>query len=218
MDYQSLLSSGNWADDLGYSGAPYRRRCPESSNSDHQFFSLWAYRDDPKDDAGKQVVAAFCEPSYWKKRVRLSVSVQDDITLGAAKPLAARQQVSDDEFNRTTFENLLGWGQPDSEYCEPKDFAFYRRPQDSVRLNDTAINRNKTTFRKSVMLSFALANDIRPPETYGSVEVMEEVYQRAHRYLFSLAINSLLENNTANLEDDTATMISEATVITVCDM
>lgn len=198
MEYFSMLPTEIYRQNLKANEAPYEPRCPPSARSDHQFLAIWARGNNTKsnkDDVDTEVAAAFCEATYWKQDVRVSTLSKDSSVLEPPMSLSPRQELSDRDFNRTAFETLLGYGLPDPEYRKLKDYPFVATPNHAVRMKGTHVNDHGfAELQPSTMVGFAMAGDIRPADDYANLDIMQQTYERAHRYLFSLAIHSLLDN------------------------
>ncbi|KAL3594684.1 hypothetical protein FPOAC2_09001 [Fusarium poae] len=179
-----------------YIGNPY---CPKTENSTHQFLAIWARQTDmlgrietiPSYAIPKFTISAiFCQPTYYKQRVLARVqssNFQPDTNF--MHTLAPRELLTQEEFNSTAFEYLLANGV--AENIIVRDYPLYQVVEQHPRLNSTGL-----TKPVSNMVGYALAGRDLPVTDYASMDTLERVYNEAHQYLFSLAVNHLLTNGT----------------------
>ncbi|KAL2207713.1 hypothetical protein CC79DRAFT_772673 [Sarocladium strictum] len=192
---------------IGYHTSPFSDfalgspRCPLSTDSTHQFLAIWAetIKGSQIGEADWNITAAFCETQYWKEKVELTVSSNTLTPLGPAEPLSSRENLTDDEFNRTAFEFLLGNGM--SENVVPKDLPFSQVVEQHPRLDGTNLY-----LPVSNMVGYALAGHVLPTDEYSNLDTLKEAYSRAHSYLFSLAMRQLQENSTDTIDSVEATV------------
>ncbi|KAI1043291.1 hypothetical protein LB505_002125 [Fusarium chuoi] len=179
-----------------YLGSPH---CPRTQNSTHQFLATWARQSDmigtretiPQNRIPNfDISAIFCQPAYYKQRVMARVTSSncqpDSDFMHAVGP---KEKLTDKEFNSTAFEYLLANGV--AEKIIVRDYPFIRVVEQHPRLNRTGL-----TKPVSNMVGYALAGRDNPVTDYASMEMLEQVYNDAHQYLFSLAVNRLLTNGT----------------------
>ena len=188
-----------------YIGNPY---CPRTENSTHQFLAIWARQ---KDMIGTietiptygipqyHISAIFCQPTYYKQRVVARVKTSnlqpdDDFV----QSLAPKELLTEDEFNSTAFEYLLANGV--AENIIARDYPLSRVVEQHPRLNSTGL-----TKPVSNMVGYALAGRDLPVTDYASIDTLERVYNEAHQYLFSLAVNRLLTNG-SDISNSTASV------------
>ncbi|KAL2676968.1 hypothetical protein Neosp_010735 [[Neocosmospora] mangrovei] len=183
---------------IGYYSSPYSDhwlgspRCPKTANNTHQFLALWAT---PIKVAGEEspdfnITALYCQPTYYKQRVLARIkssTFQPDPKFVEA--LSPREVLSEKEFNSTAFEFVLANGMAAKPIV--KDWPFNSVVEQQPRLNFTGITRPASN-----MAGFALAGRNNPGADYSSPELLQQVYNHAHQYLFSSAITSLLVNET----------------------
>ncbi|KAH8177244.1 hypothetical protein LIA77_02326 [Sarocladium implicatum] len=201
---------------IGYHQSPYSDyalkspNCPLSANSAHQFLAVWA-KTPPLDELETtpyNVSAAFCEARYWKQDVRLTVSSQDKMPIELPEPLASRRELTDEEFNRTAFEFMLGNGMP--ETIKQQDKPLSTVVEQDTRLVDSNLQRPVSN-----MVGYALAGHVLPTSEYYDIDVLQEAYGRAHRYLFSLAARELMVNETGSFGSQTSNVTFTQSGITV---
>jgi hypothetical protein len=147
----------------------------------HQFLAIWQVQDT------KDMTALFCEPSYHKQEVMVTVSAQDkrpDET--SLVPLGGLESLGESEFNVTAFEYLIGTG------VTPKRM---RRdyPRDRVLEQYPTLMEIKIAWPITNMVGFALGGmNYSLPELRDS-KALEDIFASAHKKLFSAAIPSLVQ-------------------------
>ncbi|KAM6512544.1 hypothetical protein FSOLCH5_010256 [Fusarium solani] len=183
---------------IGYYSSPYsdfylsNKACPKTPNSTHQFLAIW---EKTIEAPGEQtpyfnITALFCQPQYYKQQVYTRVNTSDwKPDSQFEQSLSPKEVLTEEEFNSTAFEFLLANGMADRPIV--KDAPFNSVIEQHPRLNYTGF-----TQPVSNMVGFALAGKNLSSDTYGDPEVLEQVYHDAHQYLFSLAVNKLLINET----------------------
>ncbi|KAF4986741.1 hypothetical protein FDECE_15799 [Fusarium decemcellulare] len=166
--------------------------CPKTANSTHQFLAIWAKTVEVpgQEDPDFNMTALFCQPQYYKQQVFARVNSSD------LKPdsdfehsLSPKEVLSEREFNATAFEYLLANGMAENPIV--KDWPFNSVIEQHPRLNYTGF-----TQPVSNMVGFALAGKNMSSDTYADPKVLQKVYNDAHQYLFTLAVNKLLINVT----------------------
>jgi hypothetical protein len=195
----AIPSGGNYSMlYVGYRPSPYSSYaletpwCPPTENSTHQFLAVWAKTTHLSDGISHEynVTGAFCQTDYFKQSVVLTVDAKhqrpDEAIVEARGP---RERLLDSEFNRTAFEFLLGNGMP--EQVAKKDFPFTVVLDQHQKLQGRNLTRPVSN-----MVGFALASQDWHAREYSGLEISQQVYEGAHKYLFSLAINQLLVNDT----------------------
>lgn len=155
-----------------------------TSEASHQFLAIWV----PKPPTGVKmddITAMFCETSYKKQSVSITVSSPDgrpdDSSLVA---LGEPEDLSDAEFNATAFEYLIGTGVSPQPLI--RDY-----PRDLIVEQFPALNQS-LAWPTTNMVGFALGHANNSLEILGNATVLQEVFSKAHKTLFSAAIPQLL--------------------------
>lgn len=183
---------------IGYYSSPYsdfflsNKECPKTSNSTHQFLAIWSQTVEVpgQDSPDFNITALFCQPQYYKQQVFTRVkssNLQPDGKF--EQSMSPRQVLSEKEFNSTAFEFLLANGMAYKPVV--KDAPFNNVLEQHTRLNYTGF-----TLPVSNMVGFALAGKNLSSDAYADPELLGQVYNDAHQYLFTLAVNKLLVNET----------------------
>jgi hypothetical protein len=178
--------------------------CPATANSTHQFLAVWASTHSSSNlnlTPEVNVTALFCQPSYYKQQVIVSVVTDGFKPLNTSvQPISPRELLTEKEFNSTSFEYLIATGMPMEDMSAiTRDFPFEQVIEQDPRLDQTNL-----TIPVSNMVGFALAGRNEPANPYGNPDTLHEAFNRAHKYLFALAVNQLLFNET-NVVNNTAT-------------
>lgn len=155
-----------------------------TSDASHQFLAIWA----PKTPAGVKkddITALFCETSYKKQNVSITVSSTDgkpdDSSLLA---LDDPEDLTDAEFNATAFEYLIGTGVSPQPLV--RDY-----PRDLIIDQFSTLNRS-LAWPTTNMVGFAIGRTNHSLDELGNSLVLQEVFSSAHKTLFSAAVPQLL--------------------------
>ncbi|PTD05438.1 hypothetical protein FCULG_00001514 [Fusarium culmorum] len=200
---------------VGYYTNPYADYClsgPSCRTKDapHQFLAVWAQgnRVPGKMIPNYNITGLFCQTTYYKQRVLVKVkSSTYEPDTDTIEAISDREILTDKEFNSTTFEYLLANGV--AENIPVRDYPFTTVVEQHPRLNGTGLS-----LPVSNMVGYALAGRDIPTTDYSSPDFLAKVYNEAHQYLFSLAVNQLLVNET-KMANSTATIDFELTGVVV---
>jgi hypothetical protein len=153
-----------------------------STEASHQFLAIWIAQDT------KDMTALFCEPSYSKQTVMVTVSAADkrpdETSMG---PLEDAKLLSEDEFNSTAFEYFIGTGVP------PK---LMRRdyPKDRTLEQFPTLSDFNLAFPITNMVGFAVGGMNYSITDLRDAAALQDIFASAHKKLFSAAIPSLLQS------------------------
>jgi hypothetical protein len=156
-----------------------------SRNSSNQFLAVWARFIDVEDS---NVTATFCETSYFKQRVSVTVSADtfrpDDSSI---KPLGPREPLPQTEFNSSAFEYLIGSGVSAVEMQRdwPSSHLLEQYPR--------VINEG-LTWPLSPMIGFAVGGQNNRVSEYGNTTLLGAAFRAAHKSLFSMAVRQVLSD------------------------
>ncbi|KAL8917668.1 MAG: hypothetical protein Q9172_005731 [Xanthocarpia lactea] len=158
--------------------------CPRSAS--HSFLAIWAASEN---STYTNITALFCEPTYAVQRVEATVMAANN-TLVKSVPVGPPVALSNDLFNTTDFEYLIGVGapaqSPRAEVTRTEVIDQWPRIKD---LNvKWPVGGN--------MVGFALGASQRSPDDYFDSTVLASSFQAAHQLLFGLAIRRLVSNAT----------------------
>ncbi|KAI0144789.1 hypothetical protein BJ166DRAFT_629399 [Pestalotiopsis sp. NC0098] len=152
----------------------------------HQFLAITS--NDSDYSANTKVTAQFCEPSYYKQNITVPVSsmtLKPDFS--AITEAGPKMELTDAEFNRTSFEYLLGTGVPSFDRLRdyPDEELLEGYYQVKARSKDIP-------WPIENMPTFAIGSgnwtgvDLMDPSNQSSA------YTKAHRAAFSIAVSNLL--------------------------
>lgn len=186
---------------IGYWSSPYSEDslagpdCTFTEERLHSFLAIWsrtyeATSTSSSDFPRFDITALYCQPSYYKQNVTVSVRADSlDLDESSVQPVGEREPLSTSEFNSTTFEWLLAHGMPP----EMKDRDF---PESFVIEQHAQLGGYNLSAPISNMIGYALAGKNHTTEEYSDPKLFHQVLEEAHKYLFSLAIDKLLVNQT----------------------
>ncbi|KAH7246197.1 hypothetical protein BKA59DRAFT_528039 [Fusarium tricinctum] len=210
---------------IGFYTSPYSDywlggpNCPRTPNSTHQFLAVWT-KPLPVDWSPVpmyNISSMWCQPSYYKQRVFATVKAGSHQPIDdAMQELAPKEKLTENEFNSTAFEFLLGNGMAQEPIV--RDWPFNKVVEQNPKVNYTGFFRPVSN-----MVGFALAGRNETADDYVHHDLINEVYQNAHQFLFSAAIPYLLvnstkmSNNTASIEYFKAGIIVSRTFATTVE-
>lgn len=192
---------------IPYGSSPYSSyaldspTCPPTSNNTHQFLAVMgqSFNQNASEPVDFDLTALYCQPYYYKQKVRASVKASNfEPIRSSIHPLGQKELLTEDEFNSTAFEFLLGNGIDQNP--RTRDYPF----DNAMELNPLVEGRNISTPIDN-MVGFALAGKRRPTEDYKNPEVLRKAFEDAHKSLFSVALNTLLTNTTTTGGDSSPT-------------
>jgi hypothetical protein len=150
-----------------------------------QFLAIWA-RSKQKQD----ITALFCEASYAKQDVSITISTKDGRPDDASlSPLNKAQVLEESEFNSTAFTYLISTGVPPLDI--KRDFAR----ETIVELTQSIDPR--VTWPITPMVGYGLAPSNYSLESMSNASVLQEAFSAAHKLLFSATVPQLLAKSNA---------------------
>ena len=142
------------------------------------------------------VTALFCQTSYWKQQVTVTVSDDTFHPLNSSlAPDGPAEELPTSEFNSTGFQFLLGSSVSAVQQDSVRDYPDNVIVNMGDRLNGTGVQ-----LPVDPMVAFALSGMERPVEDYLDGSVMAEAYRAVHKSAFVLTYDSLLTTATASNE------------------
>jgi hypothetical protein len=152
-----------------------------SQNASHQFLAIWMAQDT------REMTALFCEPSYRKQEVIVTVTAGDTHPDESTMTLLGDPaSLSEAEFNTTAFEYLIGTGVPPK--LVRRDYPRDRNLEQFSSLSDFNL-----AFPITNMVGFALGGMNYSITELKDPAALQDVFSSAHRKLFSAAVPSLLQ-------------------------
>ncbi|KAF3060780.1 hypothetical protein CFAM422_011017 [Trichoderma lentiforme] len=204
---------------IGYYTSPYSdyqladsKNCPATANSTHQFLAAWV---STKGGSAKQlpevnITALFCQPSYYKQQVMITVDTNGFQPLNTSiQPISPPELLTEKEFNSTSFEFLIANGMPMEQVGDvTRDF-----PYDHVIEQGPQLDKTNISLPFSNMVGYALAPHNEPATPYGDPVLLHEAFNRAHKYLFSIAVNQMLVNDTTVVNSTAVSEFQQSGII-----
>ncbi|KAL9578248.1 MAG: hypothetical protein Q9212_005836 [Teloschistes hypoglaucus] len=159
--------------------------CPSLTNS-HLFLAIWgkSWHENPE----ASVTALFCEPSYWTQQVNATLTAPS-MNVSKVVPLGPRLPISDEDFNRTAIEYVIGTGaQAVSKRADiSEDVSIINQ---NANLAQLGINGTTTN-----MIPFALGLTRLPPSQYADPHEFASSLEQAHKLLHALAVQQLMSRD-----------------------
>lgn len=154
-----------------------------SSEFLHTFLAFWGTLETGK----PHVTALFCEPAYATQVVNATVSATNQSVIDV-QPVSMRNSSDLDTLNTTNFEYVISAGSP--EISRRADLPDTLGVLDQgLRLQKMGISPNATITN---MVGYALGATQFPLTQYMDEDVLASAFEKAHRILFALAVQSLL--------------------------
>lgn len=202
---------------VGYLSSPYSSwflacpSCPPTPDVSHQFLAIWSNVTVNKGFASEfDVTALFCQSSYYKQQVSISVDSRNFKPLDdTIQPISKEEPLTESEFNSTAFEYLIATGMPAGAESQTRDTAFLGTIRQAPR-----VRRLGLQSPIDPMVGFALAGQNHTIGYYKDPSLLAQSFERAHQYLFSVAVSRLLIKH-ADFSNHTATSTYEVSGIIV---
>jgi hypothetical protein len=201
----SREKSAIWAPHyIGYWDDPALERdlalggCPRTSN--HTFLAVWAKNTNSTlmFSTTSEASALFCTPSYHIQSVSATIALPDFSVLSVV-PLGAKIALSEDVFNITQFEYLLGVGIAPDTYLRAspqKDPGRFTDFSNTLIVHqDTQLSDLKVVVPANNMIGYAIGLSDRNLEKLTDPSELHHAFERAHQLLFALAVHELMPSN-----------------------
>ncbi|KZL82074.1 hypothetical protein CI238_06736, partial [Colletotrichum incanum] len=172
----------------------YWLKSPSCSDSAfHQYLAIWSRYNKTIDD-DIRLAASFCETSYFKQQVNITVSSTTQTPIeGSLVPLGPREHLSDTEFNITAFEYLMGAGVSPNEFGVTREHPFDHLLQQHPRVRSRGL-----TWPMSPMAGFAIGTqNATSLDQFRNEAFLAESFDAAHKMIFALAVRRVLTNTTS---------------------
>jgi hypothetical protein len=168
--------------------------CPIQAS--HETLVIWklaSSTDAPNFHNSSNATALFCTPSYYSQSVNATVTIPDRKVL-SVQPVGPKVPLTDKEFNTTHFETLLANGIPAQDSSSPRqDISAVANIHQDSRLRNMSL-----TVPTANMIAFAVGSTQLAPEAYLNPSTLQMAVQRAHRLLFSIAVQTVLSSPRLN--------------------
>ena len=210
VDFQISNTSGVYLQYAGYQYDPVSDiSILESDPSDicsrkwqHTFLAIWGLIDS---GTASNITAQFCEPRYYAQDVMATVwssnlSVLDYQSIGPKKLLGPEQ------FNSTNFEYILNTGMSPLAGEHDITQGFGIEIQYQVRNDGLASQFNE-------MVAFALGATGFTVDQFKDPNIMHQAFEAAHKLIFALAVNQLMQSMPGNSSDSSGIVQSEVQAV-----
>jgi len=206
QDTQSIIYVG-WHDNAVLDWALHNPQCGPAAQ--HQFLAIWAKFAAPLPVRLLNLTASFCETSYMKQNVSVSVSAGDKLPDDQSIiELSTRVPLGPDEFNSTAFEYLLATGVPPLE--------MNREYPEAIRVEQyPEIFQTGLPWPLTPMVGYGLGAENVSLDHFQDRAILEGAFESAHKVLFSMAVSRIMSNVTepAILQDPGATRFSQYGIV-----
>ena len=179
---------------MGYHDSPYALdaisgpECPRKT-AEHQFLGVMMERTEDADRP--EMTALFCETSYWKQNVTVTVSGDNFVPDSSSiRRLSSPEPLSAEEYNSTGLEFLLGSGHSSVERV--RDY-----PADELLSHEDRVNGTGLAVPLDCLVPFAIDDVNRTMTDFLDEEFMKDRFKAAHKTMFALAINRLQSKSAA---------------------
>ena len=130
-----------------------------------------------------QVVAEFCQPTYWIQEVNLTVTEHERAVVGSI-PISPPTQLTLDDFNATNFQTAMWSGMPLGDVSQPDRINGDVVASDAPLEMGWKLSSEKTGFANSssFMTSFAIGATRFSPEAYLQRETLISSLERVTNF------------------------------------
>ena len=141
------------------------------------------------------MTALFCEASYWKQKVEVTVPSDTLRPVDASiLPVGPVEELTGEEFNNTGFEYLIG-SSVSAVHDVPRDYPSNLIIDQYSKVNDTGLN-----WPLSPLIGFVIGGRERPIDDYLDATVLAEGFRAVHKAVFVHAYTALLSEAEASEE------------------
>ncbi|KAK3378246.1 hypothetical protein B0H63DRAFT_418148 [Podospora didyma] len=170
--------------------------CPKSSRN--QFLAIWALLDKNRYPHETAMTALFCEPSYWKQNVSITVSAAiNEPDEQSVVILGPKERLSQDEFNSTALEYLIGTGTPPA--TATLDYAATQTLEPFF----TLLKTQNVAWPVTNMVSFALHLMDVPAASLQNASMLAKAFELAHKLVFSIAVAKSMSTSSDYMDNPT---------------
>lgn len=172
----------------------------ESDANKHTFLAVWGQNWSSPVHDDIEVIALFCEPTYWVQTANVTVEPATGNIIVSRK-VGSPRTLGEDRFNFSNFEYVIGTGSnslasPRADIPKTLQGIDQKRQLVGMGWNDSVEITN--------MVGFALGSSRLPLQDYLDAPTLVSSFEKAHKLLFALAIHDLLEPTTENVRSDKA--------------
>lgn len=159
--------------------------------------------------------ALFCEPAYWSQPVNATVASSDMSVLDVV-PLAPPEPLTQEVFNNTNFEYVVGTGTSNSLQKSDISQVSYTTYHELQLSGERYLDQNLGSV--SNMISFALGFSRLGLDEYTNATLLASSLESAQKLLFALAVSSLLSTNVSNADSGIGTIEGSTNAVVVVNV
>jgi len=160
-----------------------------SSNFSHQFLATVS----KKERDGFRTTALFCEASYWKQQVQVTLPSNTFRPINASiTPLGPVEELPITEFNNTGFEYLIGSSVSEVQSVA-RDYPNNLIVDQYAKVNGTGLN-----WPLSPLVGFVIGGRERPVDDYLDETLLAEGFRAVQKSAFVQAYSRLLSEAAAS--------------------
>ncbi|KAI9830034.1 MAG: hypothetical protein M1819_005864 [Sarea resinae] len=157
--------------------------CPP--NASHNFLAVWS---EGHGSFTSNITAMFCEPTYFVQDVNATITIPE-LVVASVTPQGPQRVLSDDLFNITDFEYIIGTGVIPN--AQRRDIPGTAIVEQWPRLQNMSLAWPTTN-----MVGFAIGATRLESEEYMDPATLQAAFTDAHKILFSFAAHTLMASNT----------------------
>ncbi|KAK3491431.1 hypothetical protein B0T13DRAFT_490701 [Neurospora crassa] len=179
---------------IGYHGnaiLDYSLESPKcSKNSSSQFLAIYTHflRDDLGNSYDTEVKGVFCEPSYHKQSVSVTISAESGRPLAdSVAPVGAKEPLGEGEFNATALQYLIGVGMPPPSPTRDWPASTTFEPWGSLA-------QANVVGPSMPMAGIAIGLSDNRPSDFRNATILKQAFVTAYKTIFNAAISQLLSD------------------------
>ena len=157
-------------------------------------------------NTANDITGQFCETHYYVQDVMATVW-SSNLSVLDYQPIGSRTLLGPDQFNSTNFEYILNTGKSPSS--TEKDIT-----QNAVEFQ-YQIRNDELAPPFNPMVAFALAATNYTVDQFKDPSIMPRAFEAAHKLIFALAVNQLMQPLLRNSKDLSGTVESEVLAIII---
>ncbi|KAK1778237.1 hypothetical protein QBC45DRAFT_168921 [Copromyces sp. CBS 386.78] len=177
---------------IGYHGNAILDYCLESpqcsKNSSGQFLAIYTHfqRDDLGNPYDTDVKGVFCEPSYHKQSVSVTISAESGRPVAdSVAPVGEKEPLGEGEFNATALQYLIGVGMPPPSPTRDWPASTTFEPWGSLA-------QANVVGPSMPMAGIAIGLSDNPPSDFRNATILKQAFTKAYKTIFTAAISQLL--------------------------
>ncbi|KAJ9206310.1 hypothetical protein DTO021D3_2153 [Paecilomyces variotii] len=184
--------------DGGTGGGISLRGAGCNSSSLHTFLAVWSRTSTtPNFRNSSSFTALFCSTKYYHQSVEATVRLSDH-SVQSFRSLAGKEELSEDTFNYTYFEQLIVTQnlpqKPATSIIAQEAITDRQELSDETAFQHQTLLDDSDILGSSVMIPFALGMTNSSTEELLQPSNLHHAFEAAHQLLFALAIQSVMRD------------------------